>query len=105
MKDKYFIEPNDIDKLIEVCNTFDNACQECVDNRNNPDFELTRDFGFSFTQLKMFAENNPNFFYQKHLPKRSANIIAYFFSDGILHQERKAQESYLKRIKFYANKY
>jgi hypothetical protein len=43
MVNQYFIAPDNIDKLISVCETFDNACQNYVDNRNNPDFECTHE--------------------------------------------------------------
>lgn len=104
MVNEYFIAPDNIDKLISVCETFDNACQNCVDNRNNPDFECTHEFGFSFEQLKQFATSNPTFDYQKYLPKHK-NIIGYFFSDAIIFNQTKAQKEYEKRIAFYQNRY
>ncbi len=80
MINDYYIDPTDTNKLIEVCETFDQACQECVDNRNNPEYETTHAFGFSGEQLKQFAERNPNYDYQKHLPLHK-DIISPFYSE------------------------
>lgn len=101
MLSDYFISPNDIPKLINVCETFDKACQDCVDNATNPDYETTHDFGFSFEQLKMFAEANKSFDFQKLLPKHK-NIISYFFSDSINHYQNKAHKRYLREMEHYA---
>jgi hypothetical protein len=100
MINEYFIAPDDINKLINVCETFDNACQFYVDNGHKPEFDGTHEFGFSFEQLRLFAEKNPTFDYQKNLPNHK-KIIAYFFSNEIVYYERKARLSYEKRMKYY----
>jgi hypothetical protein len=104
MNKDYHIEPNDIATLIDVCEKFDNACQECVDNRDNPDYEITHEFGFNAERLKIFAKANPNFDYQKLLPKHT-NIISYFFSSSLLHAEQKERKAYEQRMKHYDDLY
>ncbi len=103
MINDYYIDPTDTNKLIEVCETFDQACQECVDNRDNPEYQTTREFGFSFEQLSQFAGNNPTFDYQKLIPNH-VNTISYFFSDSLINniaKERKAYERRMKRYDWY----
>ena len=100
MNNEYFIDKDNIQKLVEVCDTFDNACQECVDNRNNSDYETTRDFGFSFEQLSGFAKENPHFDYQAKLPNHQ-HILSYFFSGSLEYSKNKAMRDYSKRMEFY----
>lgn len=104
INDLFFIAPDNINQLINACELFDKACQDCVDNGGNPDYECTNDFGFNFERLKKFAKANPTFDYQKHLPNHK-NIISYFFSDSMNYLENKARKEYEKRMAFYDNKY
>jgi hypothetical protein len=104
IKDIYHIEPTDIQMLIDVCESFDKACQDCVDNRDNPDYEITHEFGFNFECLKTFAKANPNFDYQKLLPNH-INTISYFFSNSLVNAEQKAMEDYKRRMKHYNSLY